>query len=225
MTTVGGALDAPGPAHVGLIPDGLRRWANSHDETFAQSYLHGAEKVVEILLALQRNGVRTVTVYNLSRANLMRGDAELSGVYAASVHFFDTLIPAHFDPAVCGVRLHGDLDLLPANYLSAARAAERAMTGTEFRINMLAAYDAGDEQRAAHRRALRDGCDINAAFDIGDVDMVIRTTPEPLLSGFLPLQSQYAQLIFLTTPLNELEASHIDALVADFRRSPQLHGR
>lgn len=213
------------PAHVGLIPDGLRRWANTNDETFVDAYLRGAEKVIEILLTLQRNGVQTVTVYNLSRANLLRTDVELVGVYAASVHFFATLIPENFDPAVCSVRLHGDRDLLPADYLAAACAAEKLMTGDGFRINVLAAYDANDEIQAAHAKAQREGCDIKSAFAIGDVDMVIRTTPEQLLSGFLPVQSQYAHLIFLTTPLNELTGRHIDDLVKNFRRYPQLHGR
>jgi undecaprenyl diphosphate synthase len=213
------------PAHVGLIPDGLRRWADGHGTTLADAYLRGAEKVVEVLLALQRNDVQTVSVYNLSRANLSRRDDELNAVYAASIHFFATLIPAHFDSTVCGVRLYGNRHMLPEDYLGAACNVEDAMTGNDFRINVLAAYDAGDELRAAHLRARRDGCDINAAFDIGDVDMVIRTTPEPLLSGFLPLQTQYAQLIFLTTPLNELTGSHIDDLVADYRRFPQRRGR
>lgn len=210
--------------HVGLIPDGLRRWANTNDETFTEAYLRGAEKVIEILLALQKNDVQTVTVYNLSRANLMRPDDELSGVYEASEHFF-AAIPTHFDPALCSVRLHGNRNLLPESYRAAALGAEAVMTGDGFRINVLAAYDAGDELRAACERAQREGCDINSAFDIGAVDLVIRTTPEPLLSGFLPLQSQYAQLIFMTTPLNEIEARHIDELVDDFRRFPQLRGR
>jgi undecaprenyl diphosphate synthase len=55
--------------------------------------------------------------------------------------------------------------------------------------------------------------------------MIIRTTPEPLLSGFLPLQSQYAQLVFLPTPLNELTEQDIDDLIAAYRRLPQLRGR
>jgi short-chain Z-isoprenyl diphosphate synthase len=213
------------PAHVGLIPDGLRRWADANGATLTDAYLRGAEKVAEILVALQRNDVQIVSVYNLSRANLARRDDELDAVYAASIHFFTTLIPLHFDPAACSVRLHGDRNLLPHNYLAAARDLENAMTGNDFRINILAAYDADDELRAAHRRAEREGCDIRAAFDIGDVDMVIRTSPEPLLSGFLPWQSQYAQLVFLTTPLNDLTVSDIDDLVADYRRSPQLRGR
>lgn len=213
------------PGHVGLIPDGLRRWASAHDTTLTDAYLRGAQQVVEILLALQRNGVHTVSVYNLSRANLSRRDDELQAVYTASLHFLTTLIPAHFDPAVCSLRLHGRNDLLPEPYVAAARNLEASMTGDEFRINLLAAYDAGDELRAAHLRAEREGCDINAAFDIGEVDMVIRTTPEPLLSGFLPLQSQYARLIFLTTPLNDVKSALIDELIADYRHLPQLHGR
>lgn len=213
------------PAHVGLIPDGLRRWANSNDTSLDDAYLRGAEKVTEILLALQRHGVQTVSVYNLSQANLARPNTELNAVYAASIHFFTTLIPHHFDSGTCSVRLHGDRRLLPENFLEAAQQLESVMQGADFRINILAAYDAVDELRAAHLRAQRDGCDISDAFDISDVDLVIRSTPEPLLSGFLPMQSQYAQLIFLQTPLNDLTDRHIDDLVDDYRRFPQRRGR
>ncbi|MGB1225516.1 MAG: undecaprenyl diphosphate synthase family protein [Mycobacterium sp.] len=213
------------PTHVGLIPDGLRRWADANGTTLADAYLRGAHKVIEILLTLQRNGVQTASVYNLSCANLARREDELEAVYAASVHFLTALIPAHFDPGTCSVRLHGNRKLLPQKYVAAVRDLEITMKGDGFRINMLAAYDACDELRAAHIKAQQDGSDISAAFEIGDVDIVIRTTPEPMLSGFLPLQSQYAQLVFLTTPLNELEDRQIDDLIADYRHSPQLRGR
>jgi len=215
-----------GPDHVGLIPDGLRRWARSHDTTLAEAYLRGAHKVVEIMLALQRHGVRTVTVYNLSRANLTRTPEELDAVYQASLHFLTTLVPANFDATVCSLRLHGDRKALPDAYVAAAHDLEVTMTGTAFRINLLAAYDAYDELRDAARRTQRDETsDIASAFDIGAVDLVIRTTPEPLLSGFPPLQSQYALLRFLTTPLNDLTVRHIDDLIADYRALPQLRGR
>ncbi|MDA2895457.1 undecaprenyl diphosphate synthase family protein [Mycolicibacterium sp. BiH015] len=212
------------PTHVGLIPDGLRRWADANGTTLAESYRRGARKVVDILLALRRNDVQAVSVYNLSRANLGRSDAELDAVYEASIEFFSTLIPAHFDLDDCSMRLYGDRGLLPAEYVAAAEALEKATTDSGFRINILAAYDAIDELRDAHARALREGCDIAAAFEIPDVDLVIRTTPEPLLSGFLPLQSQYAELVFLTTPLNDLEPGRIDDLIAEHRQFPQRRG-
>lgn len=213
------------PSHVGLIPDGLRRWAKANEATLGDAYLKGADKVTEILLTLQRNGVQTVSVYNLSRANLARESTELDAVYSASIHFVATLIPDHFDPAACSVRLHGNRNLLPHNYLAAAQDLEGAMRGSDFRINILAAYDAYDELRTACQRAQRDGCDISAALDIGNVDLVIRTTPEPLLSGFLPLQSQYAELVFLSTPLNDLSVQDIEDLIAAHRDFPQLRGR
>jgi undecaprenyl diphosphate synthase len=214
-----------GPVHIGLIPDGMRRWAVANNATLAESYLRGTAKVTEILLALQRHQVQTVTIYNLSRANLGRTDAELDAVYQASMHFYRTSIPTHFDPAVCSVRFHGDLELLPGTCGAAARDLEDAMIGDQFRINILAAYDSYDELRAASRRAQQEGCDIAEAFEIGRVDMIIRTTPEQLLSGFLPMQSQYATLHFLETPLNDLNVDRIDELVAEFRRLPQLQGR
>lgn len=213
------------PGHVGLIPDGLRRWARLNGVDLADSYLTGAHKVVDVLATLQRLGVRTVSVYNLSVANLSRRDDELEAVFAASVQFFRTLIPDRFDPAVCDVRLHGDRTSLPKQYLDAALDAESAMNGRGFTINVLAAYDARDELRNAHAKARELGCDINDAFDIGDVDLVIRTTPEPLLSGFLPMQCQYAHLLFLTTPLNELEVDQVEDLVSNYRRLPQLRGK
>lgn len=213
------------PAHVGLIPDGLRRWAKANDTTLSEAYLRGAKKVVEILVALRRNNVQTVTVYNLSKANLGRTGAELEAVYAASLEFFTTLIPDAFDPASCRFRLHGELAALPPKYVAAGQHLENTMTGNDFQINILAAYDAYDELRTAAQRAQRDGCDIADALDIGDVDLVIRTTAEPLLSGFLPLQSQYAQLVFLATPLNDLTTEQLDNVVAEYRRFPQLRGR
>jgi undecaprenyl diphosphate synthase len=215
----------PEPNHVGLIPDGLRRWAKANDATLGDAYLKGAEKVTEILLALQRNGVQTVTVYNLSRANLARRTEELDAVYAASTQFVTTLIPDHFDHASCSVRLHGDRNALPHKYVAAAEDLEAAMNGSDFRVNILAAYDAYDELRTAYQRAQREGCDIAAALDIPNIDLVVRTTPEPLLSGFLPLQTQYAQLVFLQTPLNDLTVQDIDDLLAAYREFPQLRGR
>lgn len=213
------------PAHVGLIPDGMRRWAKSRGVSLEDAYLKGAEKVADILQVLRRHNVRTVSVYNLSRANLARSQAELEPVFKASVHFLTTLIPARFDPDECSVRLHGDRTVLPEEYVAAARHAESVMRGDGFRINVLAAYDANDELRAAHLQAQRQGGEICGAFDIDDVDLVIRTSPEPLLSGFLPLQTQYAQLRFTTTPLNELEERDIEEFIDDYRRTPQLRGR
>lgn len=212
------------PTHVGLIPDGMRRWADTNGVSFSESYRRGSEKVVEILQALQRNQVHTVSVYNLSRANLARPPAQLDAVFGASVYFFSELLPAQFDASEYTVRLHGDRSLLPRRYVDAAEALEHATNGS-FHINILAAYDAYGELRAAHQRAQQQACDITAAFDIPDVDLVIRTTAEPLLSGFLPFQSQYAELAFLETPLNELTAEHIDDLIARHRRFPQRRGR
>nr|ABP47219.1 di-trans-poly-cis-decaprenylcistransferase [Mycolicibacterium gilvum PYR-GCK] len=169
--------------------------------------------------------IRTVSVYNLSRANLARPAAELAAVYNASIYFFSELIPTHFDPADCTIRLHGDRSLLPLDYVAAAEALEGAAPRGDFCINILAAYDAFDELRGAHFRAQQQGCDIATAFDIPPVDLVIRTTAEPLLSGFLPLQCQYAELTFLATPLNELTATDIDAVIAEHRRFPQRRGR
>jgi undecaprenyl diphosphate synthase len=212
------------PGHVGLIPDGLRRWSNLNGVDLTDTYLKGAEKVTDILVTLQRLGVKTVSVYNLSRGNLLRRDDELEAVYAASIQFFSTMIPARFDPAVCSVRLHGDRSSLPERYLEAARGAESAMNGEGFTINILAAYDAYEEVQKAHVKAQELGCDINDAFDIGHVEMVIRTSPEQLLSGFLPMQCQYAHLLFLTTPLIEREDEQIEHIVTNYRRFPQLHG-
>lgn len=213
------------PTHVGLIPDGMRRWAKSRGVSLADAYMLGAEKVADILQVLRGHNVRTVSVYNLSRANLARSQAELEPVFKASIRFLTELIPARFKPDECSVRLHGDRTVLPTEYVAAARHAESVMCGDRFRINILAAYDANDELRAAHLQARQNGGEIRGAFDIGDVDLVIRTSPEPLLSGFLPLQTQYAQLRFLSTPLNELDKRHIDEFIDDYRRTPQLRGR
>ncbi len=113
-----------------------------------------------------------------------------------------------------------------AGALSCRRARSRkCLERAGFHDQRPGRYDARDELRNAHAKAGELGCDVNDAFDIGDVDLVIRTSPEPLLSGFLPMQCQYAHLQFLSTPLNDLEVEQVDDLVANYRRLPQLRGK
>jgi undecaprenyl diphosphate synthase len=214
-----------GPVHVGLIPDGMRRWARANDTTLAESYRRGADKVADILAALQQRDVRTVSLFGLSRVNLGRRPEELLPIYQAAIHLCVSALPEKIDPATCTVHLIGDRTSLPEKLLSGLENLESAMHSGDFTINLLGAYDAFDELRRAHDRANATGGDIAAALEVSEVDLVIRTSPESLLSGFLPLQCQYAELHFLQTPLNELETSEIDEIIATFRRLPQLRGR
>ena len=98
------------------------------------------------------------------------------------------------------------------------------MTGPDFRINLLAAYDAEDELRSAYRRAQAQECDINDAFEIGRVDMVIRTTAEPCSAASCRTRASTPSCSS-GHPLNDLDAGRVDKLVADYRLMPQLHGR
>jgi undecaprenyl diphosphate synthase len=203
----------------------VRRWAKANDTTLADSYRRGADKVADILAALQQRDVRTVSVFGLSRANLARRSEELRPIYQAAIHLCVSALPEKIDPATCTVHLIGDRTSLPDKLLRALENLESAMHGGDFTINILGAYNAFDELRLAHDRANATGDDIAAALEVGEVDLVIRTSPESLLSGFLPLQCQYAELCFLDTPLNDLEISDIDEIIASFRRLPQLRGR
>ncbi len=199
----GGAM----PDHVGLIPDGNRRWSRANGTRIFNAYDLGIKKFVSFSVWLQGFGVRTLTVWALSTENLKRRNSgELRVLY-------NLYIKAAKDPAIlkmlddnqARVRVIGLLHLLPKKVCDALQSVERRTQNyTKFTINLLVAYGGRYDMLAA-ANSLR-GTDAEfgeeelgkrlVTASIPNLDMVIRTSGERRLSGFLPWQSDYSELYF-----------------------------
>ncbi|MGC8555609.1 MAG: polyprenyl diphosphate synthase [Conexivisphaera sp.] len=205
----------PMPSHIGIILDGNRRWAGEKGLPRWLGHRYGADRLEEALHWILDLGIRTTTVYALSIENMERRPREEIG------HILDLIreraLKLARDPVVHGkkvrVRMIGDASRLPADVRGALEEAERATEGYgEFHLNLAIAYGGRQEIVMAARRAaelVASGSirpeDIDERLmsslmytgDLPDPDLIIRTSGESRLSGFLLWQSAYSELVFL----------------------------
>jgi len=201
------------PRHVGAIVDGNRRWAKDAGHDLRSGYQAGAAKVDEFLAWCHELGVGTVTFWVLSTDNLQRDAGEVDSIMIAVEDLVDRLA----DDGRWRLDLLGSLDLLPAESVGRmTRAAERSAShGASMQVNICVGYGGRQEltdamrallvEEAAKGRTLQEVAETLVVDDIAehlytkgqpDPDLVIRTSGEQRLSGFLLWQSVHSEFYF-----------------------------
>jgi short-chain Z-isoprenyl diphosphate synthase len=203
------------PRHIAVLCDGNRRWARDegHDDV-SYGYRMGAAKIAEMLRWCQAAGIEMATVYLLSTENLQRDPAEL----AELIDIITDVVEEICAPAnKWSVRTVGDLELLgeePARRLRDAVGSTNG-NGNNFHVNVAVAYggrqEIVDAVRALLGKQLADGVSGEQLIEAvtadaisenlytsgqPDPDLVIRTSGEQRLSGFLLWQSAYSEMWF-----------------------------
>jgi len=208
----------PMPRHIGIILDGNRRHARKRGLSDpCEIYQRGADKLDEILNWCAELRIPAVTLWVFSTENLKRSRAEVSGILAA----IEAKVAALADDPFMhlnGVRVQaiGRIDLLPESVIAAIRAAESA-TAQHDRMTLTIAVGYGgreeiaDAVRSFIQTQARQGaslsdvveritpeaiaCHLYAAH-LPDPDLIIRTSGEIRLSGFLLWQSVHSEFYF-----------------------------
>ncbi len=206
------------PHHVGIILDGNRRHGRSRGDTEPEDmYRAGAAKLDEVLDWCAEFGIPAVTLWAFSTENFRRPSAEVSSIFAAIAAKMAALAA---DPAIhrrrVRVRAIGRLDLVPQPVVDAIAAAERATAGYDgMELNIAVAYG-GRQEIVDAVRALLCGMEAKGATlaeaaaavtsesiahhlytaGLPDPDLIIRTSGEIRLSGFLLWQSAHSEYYF-----------------------------
>ncbi len=211
-------LRRPVPQHVGIILDGNRRWARAQGlRDPIEAYRLGAEKLDEVLAWCADLGIPAVSLFAFSTENLTRDPEEVRALMSVIEAKLNAIAD---DPRVhrrrVRVRVVGKLDLVPDSTLAAARRAERATAEYgDLALTFALAYGGRQEIADAVRRLIGDrakqGASIEEiiegvsqeeigrylyAADLPDPDLIIRTSGEVRLSGFLLWQSAYSEFYF-----------------------------
>ncbi|MCW2622790.1 MAG: undecaprenyl diphosphate synthase [Frankiales bacterium] len=201
------------PRHVGVILDGNRRWAKSVGAASEHGHQVGADKIEDLLGWCDDAGVEVVTLWLLSTDNLARPESELASLLA----IIEAVVVELAQPGNrWTLNIVGALDLLPAD---TARALKEAAATTGGRpgvhVNVAIGYggrreiaDAVRSMLQAHAAAGRTLEEIAESLDAEqisehlytkgqpDPDLVIRTSGEQRLSGFLLWQSAHSEFYF-----------------------------
>ena len=206
------------PRHIAVLCDGNRRWARELGYSdVSYGYRVGAAKIAEMLRWCADAGIEMATVYLLSTENLQRDPDEL----AALIEIITDVVEEICAPANrWSVQTVGDLELIgeePARRLRDAVESTRNNGGRPgvFHVNVAVAYggrqEIADAVRGLLSKELANGATPEQMIDSitvdaisenlytsgqPDPDLVIRTSGEQRLSGFLLWQSAYSEMWF-----------------------------
>ncbi|HEY4898476.1 MAG TPA: isoprenyl transferase [Candidatus Nanopelagicaceae bacterium] len=201
------------PHHVGVILDGNRRWARSNfDASPEEGHKAGAEKIIELLNWCEEADVTIITLWLLSTDNLNRDPEELDSllrIIASAIDRLDTLGKWEIKPL-------GALELLPEWLQEKLNDVELRSKGrTKTVVNVAIGYGGRHEIVDAVRHFIKDEAvlgkspeEIASDLSIDEVskhlytagmpdpELVIRTSGEQRLSGFLLWQSAHSEFYF-----------------------------
>ena len=228
------------PENVALIPDGNRRWARNHRMTLLSGYSLGVKKAIDFGIWLKGLGVKTFTVWALSTENLNnRNRTELNVLYRLYVKTArDKKVLDLLAKNGARVKVIGNMKLLPRNVSRALKSLEsRTKRYKDFTINLLIAYSGKEDilhaakalvynaVRERQRRiteALLNSRLRTAA--IPEPDLIIRTSGELRLSGFMPWQSSYSELYFTKKYWPDFSKSDLNRAISEFSRRKRRYG-
>lgn len=205
------------PKHIAVIVDGNRRWAREAGFTdISHGHRIGAQKVGELVSWCEDTKVEVVTVYLLSTENLSRSTEEIEVLFGIISGVVTELSSGETG---CRVRLVGQLDLLPEHIAEKMQvAAEKTADNTGVTVNIAVGYGGRQEIVDAARDIVREELEAGTPTDEiaekitvdsmswhlytrgqPDPDLVIRTSGEQRLSGFLLWQAAYSEIWFTET--------------------------
>ena len=205
------------PKHIAVMADGNRRWARESGFTdISHGHRVGGAKIGDLVRWSAEMDIDVLTIYLLSTENLQRTTEEVELLFDIISGVIEDLATEDYS---CRVRLVGQLDLLPDEV--ASRMRESAATTTEkpgLTVNIAVGYGGRQEIVDAVRTLLDDTAKAGiTASDMADKvtvesisehlytsgqpdpDLVIRTSGEQRLSGFLLWQAAYSEIWFTDT--------------------------
>ena len=232
------------PKHIGVIHDGHRRYARAEClKDYAASYRVGMAKFVEFLQWTADLDIEAVTCWLLSTENLARPPEELQPYYKVLIELFNE-IPSTAAGSNVRVRFIGSLDLLPSDLVEAAKRLEARCSTGDRRVTIALAYGgrqeivdavkdlvdglavAGVEAQEMAQHIDRDAMSARMyASDLPDPDLVLRTSGEARLSGFLLWQAAYAEYSFVDVYWPAFRLVDFLRALRDYSRTERRYGK
>lgn len=166
------------PKHIGIIPDGNRRWAKRNGLRKEDGYAYGLRPGLQLLQLAQKYGIQEVTYYGFTVDNCKRPKEQVHAFSDACVQAVQIIATENAVLHVIGNTSSACFppQLLP--YVNSKRQpAQKGQTTVNFLVNYGWEWD------------MKNGW---ASRDIPRIDLVIRWGGMRRLSGFLPLQTVYA---------------------------------
>lgn len=197
------------PRHIGFIPDGNRRWAVARGLAKEQGYAHGIGPGLALFRLCQTLGVEEVSVYGFTQDNTRRPSVQKVQFREACVRF------AH-DIAAEGAALLVLGDDTSPQFPDELKSYTTRQ-GSGIKVNLLVNYGWDWDLAGMKEGQLR-------SHEIPRLDLIVRWGGGRRLSGFLPVQSVYADIYVVDAYWPDFAPSHLDDALRWFAQQDRTLG-
>lgn len=194
------------PEHIGIIPDGNRRWAVSQGMTKEKGYASGLEPGLAVFKLCQQLGVKEITYYGFTVDNNKRPVTQRQAFTEACVNAVKMLTRENASLLVVG---NSESRLFPQEL--SCFTTRTAFGNGSMKVNFLVDYgwewDLSQLKTSGNKK--KDVINSIKSSDISRIDLIIRWGGRRRLSGFLPVQSIYADFYVVDEYWPDFKPEHI----------------
>ena len=213
MTLTAKAIPTPEfkriPTHVGVIPDGNRRWAAARGLPKAAGYEHGIVPAKRLFDVVWDLGIEEVSTYIFTQENAHRPKDQIEAFKAAFIKFLGWVEEKDVSLLIVG---DTSSPIFPKGleYLVEPEEGRERRRRLNLLVNYSWKWDVAEGVRAHARMADRGGdpLDLIGSRHVSRIDLIVRWGGRNRLSGFLPLQSAYADIYVVDAMWPDFEVEH-----------------
>lgn len=227
------------PKHIAIIMDGNGRWAERRGRPRIYGHVRGCARVRDIIRAADKQGVKALTLYAFSNENWGRPSEEVSVLMRL---LYKWLVRERREMMEKNIRLRaiGAIERLPAVVRDMVKqTVEMSQRNSGLQLTIAVSYSGRDEliqvmQRLARRAASGELSpeavseqhisDELSTSEVGDPDLLIRTSGEQRISNFLLWQLAYTELYFTDTMWPDFKPSDLRMAIDSYVRRQRRFG-
>lgn len=178
------------PKHIGLIPDGNRRWAQDKGLNKRDGYNYGLDPGLQALKLAEEYGISEITYYGFTTDNCKRPKEQIEAFQKSCVDAVNLIAKENVSLLIIGNHKSA---MFPKELIQYTKRTNLGSGG--IKVNFLVNYgwdwDMSNLSRTTSRKNIMDGL---YSKDISRIDLILRWGGRKRLSGFLPIQSVYSDI-------------------------------
>lgn len=225
------------PNHVGIIMDGNRRWARARGLKTMEGHFKGYRNLHELALyALVEKKVPFISAFVFSTENWSRTADEVGYlmklVTTALKEYLEEFHRSNIRILVLGTRERLDTAVIKA----IEKSEERTKNNTGGTLALCFNYGGQKEIIDAARNLVKQGKSADGINDeafagalyhpeVPPLDMVVRTSGEQRLSGFMLYRAAYAELLFMEKHWPDFTKEDIDSVLDEYAKRQRRYGK
>jgi undecaprenyl diphosphate synthase len=223
------------PQHLAIIMDGNRRWARERGLPTFEGHRVGYDKVKDVGEWCLARGISTLSFFAFSTENWKRTEEEV-GYLMDLLERALTREKSFFLERDVRVRVVGRRAGLRPSIVRAIEEIERETAhGSKMTLALCLNYGGRVEIVDAVRGLMQEGVPVESVDettirkhlswpDMPDPDLIVRTSGEQRLSGFLLWQSAYSELLFVDKHWPAFEEADLDAALEEYQKRQRRYG-